>query len=157
LGNFKSSFQLKDLTEREREREKNKKRHIFKICRNKGWPPEGDAANCFVFFLAQAAICYQVWPETTKFVKASTVIAFKQVLRNSSKTLDIDNKIKTKFDRKKFTWPLSLGCLLGFRGKVHFLWLNLVLILLSISRVLLLFRKKGWSAILRPCLHKCCD
>ena len=83
-------------------------------------------------------------------------IALQHCLRNSSKTLQFDDQIKTNFNHKKFTLHLNPSRQPRFRCKVNFLWLNLVLILFSNCRVLLLFRTKCLSAILCWCLHKCC-
>ena len=80
-------------------------------------------------------------------MRTSTEIAFQQVLQNSSKTFYFYNKIKTKFNHKKFTLPLNPSRQPRFRGKVNLLWSNLVLILLWKWRFLLLFRKTCWSAI----------
>ena len=89
----------------------------------------------------------QCLSKNTQFVRTSTEIAFQQVLQNSSKTFHFYNKIKTKFNHKKFTLPLNPSRQPRFRGKVNFWWSNLVLILVSKWRVLLLFRKTCWSAI----------
>ena len=120
------------------------KRHNFLL---KGWPP-GRKCCLFLFcpFYPKQQFVAMVG-QKHKIVRTSTEISLQQVLRNSSKTIQFDNKIKTQLNHKKFTFLLNPSRQPRFRGKVNFIWSNLVLILLSKRRVLLLFGKTCWNAI----------
>ena len=89
-----------------------------------------------------------------KFVRTSTEIALQHFLRNISQTFRFDNKMKTKFNHKKFTCLVNPSRKPRLRGQVNFLGLNLVFILLSKWKVLQMFCKKCWSAMFCWCLHK---